>query len=331
MLTLTNTNSLTAAVMPYGATLVKMHVPDRDGNVADVVLGFNTVEEYTSDKNQFFGCTTGRVANRIAGATFTLDGCTHRLAMNDGPNHLHGGTSHSLDKVEWRADAQDRPNGESVVFTRVSPDGEEGYPGNLSLRVTYTLTNRNELRIDYQAETDAPTPVNLTNHTYWNLAGSGSVLDHLLRISAGRYTPTDAMLIPTGELLTVANTPLDFRKPTALGTRIGKLAGPPSHGYDHNFVLDHGSGGLGLAARLQDPTSGRTMDVLTTEPGMQLYSGNFLTGQIGKGDETYPRHSAVCLETQHFPDSVNRPDFPSVILRPGDLFASTTVYRFTAS
>jgi len=328
--TLTNTNGLMARVMTLGATLVQMHVPDRDGNATDVVLGFDSVEEYQSPKNQFFGCTTGRVANRIARGRFTLDGRTYALATNDGPNHLHGGVTRSLDKVVWNSQAQETEDGSSAALSYVSPDGEEGYPGTLSLRVIYTLTQRDELRIDYRADTDAPTPVNLTNHTYWNLAGGDRVLDHLLLLTAARYTPTDATLIPTGQILPVAGTPLDFSEPTALGARIGELAAAPTQGYDHNFVLDHGGGPLGLAARLKETTSGRTMEVLTTEPGIQLYSGNHLNGLVGKAGRTYERHGGVCLETQHFPDSVNRPDFPTVILRPGKTFTSTTIYRFAA-
>ena len=330
MFTLTNANGLVARIMTYGATLVQMHVPDRDGRLADVVLGFDSVQDYESDKNQFFGCTTGRVANRIAGGTFTLDGLTYRLATNNGPNHLHGGDHRNLSMVVWHGEAHDTDDGASVTFNYLSPDGEEGYPGNLSLRVTYTLTNRDELRIDYHAETDAPTPVNLTNHSYWNLAGEGSALGHLLHLKAGRYTLADETLIPTGEILPVAGTPLDFSEPTAVGARIESLAAPPAYGYDHNYVLDHGGGKLGFAGRLHDPTSGRTLEVLTTEPGVQLYSGNHLNGQIGKGGQSYERHAAVCLETQHFPDSVNQPGFPTVILRPGDVFTSSTVHRFYA-
>ena len=275
------------------------------------------------------GCTTGRVCNRIAKGIFTLDGYTYRLAVNNGPNHLHGGALRSFDKVLWTGDVRlegDRP---TARFRFLSKDGEEGYPGNLDVRVTYSLPNDHEIEIEYEATTDRATPVNLTNHAYWNLAGAGapSILDHVLTIDAERYTPTDDTLIPTGEIALVAGTPLDFRQATEIGLRIDLLTKTAALGYDHNFVLRDASG-LRRAAVLRHPDSGRELTVLTTEPGLQFYSGNFLKGQRGKDGRTYAHRSALCLESQHFPDSVNHPRFPDTILRPGRVYRSTTVYRF---
>ena len=325
--TLTNRGGLEARVMTYGATLVAMKAPDAHGAFADVTLGFDSVAEYESDKNQNLGCTTGRVANRIAAGRFTLDGKTYELATNNPPNHLHGGPKRRLGMVVWSANPQATSDGPAVKFTYESPDGEEGYPGNLSVRVTYTLTHNNELRIDYEAKTDKATPVNLTNHAYWNLAGGGSVLNHELMVAADHYTPADDNSIPTGKIEPLMGTPLDFTTPRLVGARISELEQTAAKGYDHNYVLRPGDG-LKLAARLGDPPSGRSMEVHTTEPGVQLYTGNNLRGDAGKGGRRYERRGALCLETQHYPDSVNRPEFPSVILRPGQTYSQTTVHRF---
>lgn len=318
-----------ARLTDYGATLVEMWVPDRTGALADVVLGFDDVAGYESDRNQYFGCTAGRVANRIARGVFRLDGETYRLAINNGPNHLHGGGDRALSRVVWDAEPVSTEDGPGVRFTYTSPDGEEGYPGELEIAVTYTLTHAGELRIDYEATTDAPTPVNLTNHAYWNLAGHGdpTVLDHELRIAASHYTPVDETLIPIGHVAPVTPA-LDFKHAKPIGRDIGPLIESPSLGYDHNFVLDSPGGALAFAAELHDPQSGRVLEVWTTEPGLQFYSGNFLFGQRGKDGEHYPLRSACCLEAQHFPDSPNQGSFPSIILRPGEEYRQTTVHRF---
>lgn len=327
--TLTNKNGLVAKVMNYGATWTEMHVPDRNGKMGDVLLGFDDLDSWLT-KNPFFGSTTGRVANRIAKGKFTLDGKEYTLVVNNGPNHLHGGRK-GLDKQIWKAEEIKSKNGPAVRFTHRDPDMHEGYPGNLDLMVTYTLTNDDELRIDYEAKTDKPTPINLTNHAYFNLnAGKENVLDHVLMINADKYTPTDETLIPTGEIASVEGTPLDFTEPTPIGKRIKQLYDGPGAGYDHNFVLNHGGGKLGLAARVRDPDSGRVMEVHTTEPGVQLYTGNHLKDLKGKGGQVYNKHAGFCLETQHFPDSINQPSFPSVVLRPGDTLKSTTVHKFSA-
>jgi aldose 1-epimerase len=333
--TLSSNAGLVAKVMTRGATLVELHVPDKDGQSADVTLGFDSVSGYESDANAYFGCTTGRVCNRIANAEFTLNGKTYTLAKNNGAHHLHGGVERSLDKVIWEAQPFDRVNQQGVSFDYTSPDGEEGYPGNLAVRVTYSVPkNRNSLKINYEATSDAPTPVNLTNHMYLNLGGHGSpsVLDHVLMIRANEYTVTDSELIPTGEIASVDGTPLDFRKATRIGDRIDQLTDTGAKGYDHNFVLRPGRSERPLrpVATLQDPASGRTLQISTTEPGMQLYTGNFLTGQKGKQGQPYPYRSALCLETQHFPDAVHHDNFPDIILEPGETFESTTVYSFSA-
>jgi aldose 1-epimerase len=323
--TLTNSRGMSASLIPYGAILTALRVPDRHGAPADVVLGFDTLDGYLGD-HPYFGSAVGRVANRIARGRFTLNGREYHLAVNNGPNHLHGGIvgfNHRL----WTAELV----GDSVRLSYVSPDGEEGYPGTLSSTVTYSLTEENELRLDYHATTDADTPVNLTNHSYFNLAGSGAILDHELTLMADRYTPVDDTLIPTGEIAPVRGTPLDFTTPHAIGARIARVPGPAPGGYDHNFVLNGGGGALALAARVREPGSGRGMEVLTTQPGVQFYSGNFLDGSLaGKGGTRYQKHEGFCLETQHFPDSVNHPEFPSTILRPGETYAHTTIYRFSA-
>ena len=327
--TLTNKNGVVAKLITLGATLAELHVPDKSGKTVDVVLGFDDVSGYQSDKNQYFGCVVGRFANRIAKGRFTLEGKDYQLALNNGPNHLHGGLDHSLSKVVWKAEPLSNEN--AVRFTYSSPDGEEGYPGKLDVTVAYTLTDKNELRIDYSAVTTKATPVNLTNHSYFNLAGAGtaSVLDHELTVDAKEYTPADATLIPTGKTEPVAGTPLDFTKPQKLGARIGDLVKTQFLGYDHNFVLSKRGPEPTFAAKLRDPSSGRVMTVLTTQPGVQVYSGNFLTGQKGKGGKTFPKQSAVCLETQHFPDAMNHKEFPDVILRPGQTYRATCVYAFS--
>jgi aldose 1-epimerase len=328
--TLTNRNGLVAKVTNFGATLTEMHVPDRAGRDADIVLGFDNVGQYEGKDNPYFGATTGRVANRIAKGKFTLSGKEYTLAVNNGPNHLHGGLK-SFNKRVWKAAPKEGPGGPAVTFTYVSPDGEEGYPGTLTTEVTYTLTNDNALRIDYKATTDKATVVNLTNHSYWNLHGAGSgrdVLDHVLMISADNYTPVDGTLIPTGEIASVKGTPYDFTSPKPIGRDIGKTSGDPN-GYDNNYVLNGKAGELRPCARVADPDTGRTLEIWTTEPGVQLYTGNFLNGTVtGVGGKPYQKHDALCLETQHFPDSINHPKFPSTVLNPGQTFTSTTVHRF---
>jgi aldose 1-epimerase len=327
--TLENKHGLVAKVITYGALLTELHVPDRDGNLGDIVLGFDNLEAYLGH-HPHFGCTTGRVANRIARGKFTLDGEEYTLAVNNPPNHLHGGKQ-GLSRRVWRGTEVESDAGPRVRFTYESPDGEEGYPGNLGIQVTYTLTERNELRIDYLATTDRPTPVNLTNHSYFNLdgAGNGTILDHELMIAADHYTPVDETTIPTGEIAPVRGTAMDFTEPTAIGARIARLPGKPG-GYDHNYALNNQDGSLALAARVFSPRSGRVLEVLTTEPGVQLYTANYLDGGlVGKGGRAYPRHGALCLETQHYPDAVHHENFPSTILRPGGKYTQTTVFRFS--
>lgn len=331
--TLRNANGIVAKVMTRGATLVQLHVPDKDGNVADIVNGFDDVSGYESEANQYFGCTTGRVCNRIGDAQFTLNGKTYELAKNDGNHHLHAGVKRSLDKVVWKAKVLRPQQGQGVRLTYTSPDGEEGYPGSLTVSVRYVLDDQDQLRIRYEATTDQATPVNLTNHTYFNLGGHGSetVLDHVLMLNADKYTPTDDELIPTGEIADVEGTPLDFRKPTRIGKRIDELTDTGAKGYDHNFVLNDAPEGrpLRFAASLRDPQSGRIVRISTSEPGIQCYSGNFLHGQTGKAGKSYAHRSALCLETQHFPDAVHHDNFPSIILRPGETFESTTILSLT--
>ncbi|MBL4884955.1 MAG: galactose mutarotase [Planctomycetaceae bacterium] len=330
-ITLTNNQGVKAEFITRGATFCAMHVPDKDGKMADVLLGFDNIAGYESDGNQYFGNTTGRVCNRIAKGQFTLDGKTYQLYLNDSPNHLHGGNGNSLDKVLWKADEVAVENGVAVKFTYHSPDGEENYPGNLLIQVTYTLTNKNEVRIEYHATTDQNTPVNLTNHAYFNLAGAGSdtVLGHELTLNADHYTPCDDTLIPTGEIATVKGTPLDFTAAHTVGDRIDQLTETSALGYDHNFVINRKGKGIVQAARLRDPQSGRVLTVYTDQPGIQLYSGNFLKGQKGKGGKAYAYRSALCLETQHHPNSVNQPNFPSIILRPGQEYRNVCIYAFS--
>jgi aldose 1-epimerase len=316
-------------VTDYGATLVGVRMPDRAGFHADVVLGFDDVSGYQSPANQYFGCTTGRVCNRIAKGEFTLDGQTYRLDTNNGPNHLHGGSTRSFDKVHWTGAIVKGDGGAPAVrFTYTSPDGEEGYPGELRVAVTYTLHDDDRLHIAYEATTTRATPVNLTNHAYWNLGGAGAqtALDHELQIEADHFTPTDATLIPTGVVQSVQGTPLDFTRPYAIGARVDLLDATPATGYDHNYVLR--GDGMRKAAVLTHKVSGRSLTISTTEPGLQLYSGNFLHGQLGRHGKAYPRRSGVCLETQHHPDSVHHAKFPSTILRPGETFTSATEIAF---
>ena len=325
---LTNANQLHAKVIDYGAILVSLEVPDRTGKLGDVALGFDDLDSYIQ-RNPMFGSTVGRYANRIEGASFTLDGTEHKLTANAGKNHIHGGRAGRFDKVMWNARPFSSDEEAGVQFTYVSPDGNEGFPGNLKCSVTYVLTNRNELKISYEATTDKPTIVNLTNHSYFNLAGAGSrdVLDHEMLINADYYTPGDQALIPTGEIHSVEGTPLDFTEPETIGARIEQLT--ETRGYDHNYVLKNSDGSLVLAAQVYEPTSGRVMTVHTTEPGMQLYTANGMRGVKGKGGKVYDRHFGFCLETQHFPDSPNKPHFPSTVLRPGQKYSTMTVFTFS--
>ncbi|WP_197356565.1 aldose epimerase family protein [Aureliella helgolandensis] len=332
--TLTNDAGAIVKVMTHGATLVQLQVPDREGQVEDIIFGFDDVTGYESAANQYFGCTAGRVANRIAKGMFTLDGKDYTLAVNNEPNALHGGVERSLDKVEWAAQPFENERGQGVAFSYSSPDGEEGYPGKLDLVVTYALAkDKNALTIRYTAETDAATPINLTNHAYFNLAGQGSptILDHRIRINADSYTPVDETLIPTGEIKSVEGSPFDLRKPIKIGKHIGELVETPALGYDHNFVLNapEGDKKQRLAAVLTDKQSGRSLRIMTTEPGIQFYSGNFLRGDVGKGGAVYAHQSACCLETQHFPDSIHHPNFPNTVLKPGEKFRSATVLIFS--
>lgn len=325
--TLRNANGIEIKATNYGGIITSIVVPDRNGRPGDIVLGFDDLQAYVKD-SPYFGAIVGRYGNRIAKGHFTLDGHTYTLAVNNGPNHLHGGLK-GFDKVIWHAEPLAGSTG--LVLSRRSPDGEEGYPGNLDVRVTYRLTDDNRLVIDYHATTDKATPVNLTQHSYFNLAGEGDVLGHELTIDADRYTPVDANLIPTGELAPVEGTPFDFRKSTAIGARIDtpNLQLKNAGGYDHNWVLNRKGTGLQLAARVVEPKTGRTLEVSTTQPGLQFYSGNFLDGTLkGKGGRVYVKHAGLCLETQHFPDSPNHPDFPSTILRPGEQYDTQTVFRF---
>jgi len=333
--TLTNANGIEVVILSYGGIVQSIRVPDRGGELANVALGFATLDEYVSG-NPYFGCITGRYANRIALGQFTLDGETYSLAINNEPNTLHGG-ERGFDKYVWDAEEIDDESGVGVRLSRVSPDGEEGFPGNLSVEVTYRLTDDDELRIDYRATTDAPTVLNLTNHSYFNLSGegTGSIYSHELQLNAPRFTPTDATAIPTGELAPVAGTAFNFTDPRSIGERIrdGEEQIILGRGYDHNFVLDRPNSedtSLIMAARVHDPASGRTMEVHTTEPGIQFYSGNFLDGTVvGTSGRPYRQGDGLALETQHFPDSPNQPTFPTTELRPGEEFTSTTVYAFS--
>jgi aldose 1-epimerase len=333
---LANRHGLRVEVITYGGIIRAIWAPDRAGQLANVTLGFADLAGYLDQNDPYFGCIAGRYANRIAGGVFTLDGQTFQLPTNDGANHLHGGVR-GFDKRVWDATEIREDAAAGVRLARVSPDGEEGYPGTLAATVSYLLDDDNRLRIDYHAESDRPTIVNLTNHTYWNLGGegTGSIEDHVLTLAASRYTPVDASLTPSGELAPVTETPFDFTTPTAIGARIREshpqlLIG---RGYDHNLVLDRAPGDATLieAATVRDPDSGRVLTIRTTEPGIQFYSGGYLDGTlVGAGGHTYRQGDGVALETQHFPDSPNQPDFPSTVLRPGEVYTSTTIFAFSA-
>lgn len=334
--TLTNSNGMQTKISTFGGDIVSLTATDRDGNYADIVLGYDSVDGYIKDSSNF-GAIIGRYGNRIGNARFTLDGTEYILAKNDGEHHLHGGNV-GYNLVVWSAQEISGEEFTGLQLTYFSPDGEEGYPGNLNVAVTYRLTNNDEIRIDYVATTDKKTVVNLTNHSYFNLAGVAdneidTILNHELTLFADRFTPVDSGLIPTGELLQVADTPMDFRTPVAIGTRIEQEDEQLEFGigYDHNWVLSAADGNRALAARVYEPNTGRVMEVETTEPGIQFYTGNFLDGSaIGKGGVPYEFRTAFCLETQHFPDSPNKPEFPSTVLNPGETYRTTTVYRFSA-
>ncbi len=316
---------LRAQVMTYGATLTRVEVPDRDGDRAVVTLYLDSLDDYLAG-HPFLGSIAGRYANRIAGGRFTLDGVEYKLATNNGPNHLHGGEV-GFDKAVWQAEPFDDDDACGVRLAHVSPDGDEGYPGELSVAVTYTVTRDNELRMEYVAQTDRSTHVNLTNHAYWNLAGAGTgdVLEHVLQVHADRYLPVDDTLIPRGDPAPVEGTPMDFREPTPIGARIAEVG----TGYDHCYVLNKGRAGeFALAARVADPRSGRVMEVWTTQPGVQLYTANFFDGSLCVAGLPCHRHYGFCLETQHYPDAPNRPDFPSTVLRPGETYRQVTVHKF---
>jgi len=329
---LRNANGLTADIMTYGAIVVSLKTPDSKGRMADIVLGYDNLQDYVKN-SPYFGAIVGRYGNRIAKGKFKLDGAEYTLATNNNANHLHGGIK-GFDKVVWDDKPVQRPDAVGVRLSYLSKDGEEGYPGNLKATVTYLLTNANELRIEYEATTDKATPVNLTHHGYFNLTGGQrDILGHVLTLNADKFTPVDDGLIPTGELTAVKDTPMDFTKATAIGARIAneyeqlKFGG----GYDHNWVLNKSGKGMTLAARVSEPTTGRVMEIHTAEPGIQFYSGNFLDGTItGKGGKVYQHRWGFCLETQHYPDSPNKPNFPSTILRPGEKYETVTMYRFSA-
>ena len=330
--TLRNANGVEARILNYGGIVQTLKVPDRNGQLGDVVLGYDTLAEYEK-ASPFFGCLVGRYGNRIAKGRFTLNGQTYTLAVNNGPNALHGGLK-GFDKVVWAARVTASLLGPALELSYTSKDGEEGYPGNLKVTAVYTLTLDNGLRLDYTATTDKDTIVNLTQHSYFNLAGHGDMLGHVAYLAADKFTPVDSTLIPTGELRPVEGTPFDFRIPTAIGARINaddeqiKFGG----GYDHNWVINKPAGQLGLQARVTEPTTGRVLEVLSTEPGLQFYCGNFLDGSIkGKGGWVYQRRNAFCMEPQHFPDSPNKPNFPSVVLKPGQVYQNTILYRFTVA
>ena len=330
--TLTNSQGVELRAMTYGGIIVSLRVPDKNGNLGDIVLGHESLEGYLVNP-PYFGAIVGRYANRIANGTFTLDGVKYDVPKNDGPNSLHGGVN-GFNKQVWEASEFKNAKGVGVAFSYLSKDGEEGYPGNLKVKVSYTLTDDNKVIIDYEATTDKATPLNLSQHSYFNLAGEGTgdILGHHLMLNADHFTPVSKTLIPTGELVAVQGTPMDFTKPTAIGDRINDNYEQLvfAHGYDHNWVINRKDNALTLAARVHEPTSGRVLEVFTTEPGVQFYSGNFLDGTItGKQGHVYKQRYGLCLETQHFPDSPNHPDFPSTILRPGQTFRSQTVFKFS--
>ena len=329
--TLKNSHGVEVRAMNYGGIIQSIRVPARDGKFADVVLGHDTAEGYIPNP-PYIGAVVGRYANRIANGTFTLNGKTYTLPKNDGPNTLHGGTTRTFDKVMWESQPLKDKNG--VLFEYLSKDGEEGFPGNLKVRVTYVLTDSNELVIDYEATTDKATPINVSQHSYFNLKGEGNgdILDHEIMINADRFTPVDKNLIPTGELRPLKGTPFDFTKSTRIGSRIDDNYEQLTlgHGYDHNFVINRKGAGMTLAARVYEPTTGRVLEVSTTQPAVQFYTGNFLDGSVtGKSGHVYKRRNGLCLETQHYPDSPNHPDFPNTILKPGEKFHQTTAFKFS--
>ena len=330
LFTLTNSKGAVAKITNFGATLTEVWMPDRTGRKRDIVLGFDSLDGYLG-KEPYFGATVGRYANRIANGQFTLDGKTYQLAINDPPNSLHGGAV-GFDRKVWKAEPIEVPHAASVKFSYHSPDGEENYPGDLDVSVQYTLTDDDELKLDYTATTDKDTILNLTNHTYWNLAGadSGDVLKQIMMLNANSFTPVNANLIPTGEVPAVAGTPFDFTKPMAIGSRINDPQVQAHKGYDVNFVVNGTPGTMRLAARATDPASGRTMEVWTTQPGIQFYTSNYLDGTLtGKRGIHYNQYGAFALETQHFPDSINQPSFPPVVLHPGQTFHEATTYKFS--
>jgi aldose 1-epimerase len=327
--TLDSGRGVKVKIMTYGAIVTSVEAPDRQGKPGEITLGFDSLEPYLGS-HPYFGAICGRVANRVAKGRFSIDGVEYKLATNNGQNHLHGGNK-GYDKAVWKAEAAEK--GAGVKLSHVSPDGDEGYPGKLSITVVYTLTDANELRIDYTATTDKPTPINLTNHTYWNLAdgGKSDVLGHVLKINADRYVPVDANLIPTGELKSVSGTPMDFTSPATIGSRIDEVPGEPK-GYDHCFVLNQKSPGeLTMAASVKEPKSGRVMEIYTTEPAIQLYTGNFLDGSLKSRGAEYKQHHSFCLEAEHYPDSINQPKFPSTLLKPGQTYHQTTIHKFLSS
>ena len=332
LFTLCNAKGEQARITNYGGIVVSLSMPDRNGKLGDVVLGYDELANYVKS-SPYFGALIGRYGNRIAKGKFTLDGKTYKLAINNGPNHLHGGLK-GFDKVVWQATPRMTQRGPALELRYVSREGEEGYPGTLTVSAVYTLTNKSELRLDYTATTDKPTICNLTNHSYFNLSGKGDILGDEVTIFASRFTPVDSTLIPTGELAPVKGTPFDFTTPHTIGQRIGqdnaqlRYAG----GYDHNWVIDKPEGKLGLMARVYDPTSGRVLEVLSTEPGLQFYTGNFLDGTLtGKGGWVYQHRAAFTMEPQHYPDSPNHSNFPTVVLRPGETYYNTIIYRFSTN
>jgi aldose 1-epimerase len=328
--TLKNRNGAEVSICNYGGLVTSLKVPDRGGKLGDVVLGFDNLADYIKD-SPYFGALIGRYGNRIAKGKFVLDGNAYTLATNNGPNALHGGLK-GFDKVLWQSRAYQSDSGPALELTYLSKDGEEGYPGNLSVTARYTLTDSNALKLEYTATTDKDTVVNLTQHSYFNLACHGTILNHVVMIAADKFTPVDSTLIPVGELRPVEGTPFDFRKPTAIGARIGQDDEQLKfgNGYDHNWVINGPAGKIRLMARVYEPTSGRILEVLSSEPGLQFYSGNFLDGTLkGKNGQVYQFRDGFCMEPQHFPDSPNKPNFPSVVLRPGAVYHNTIIYRFS--
>lgn len=333
LITLRNTHGVEVAVLTYGGVIKNLRTPDRAGALDDIVLGFDDLASYVA-KSPYFGCLIGRYGNRIAKGKFTLDGAQYTLATNNETNHLHGGKK-GWDKAVWAFDTFNNATGTGVVLTHTSPDGDEGYPGTVKAKVTYTLTDKDQLIVDYEATTDKATVINLTQHSYFNLAGgkAAEILGHELMLNAAQYTPVDPTLIPTGQIAPVEGTPFDFRTSTAIGARINDKNEQLTRGkgYDHNWVLTRTGAGLSEAAQVYEPTTGRTMTISTTEPGIQFYSGNFLDGTLtGKGGRVYPQRSGFCLETQHYPDSPNHANFPSTVLRPGETYKTQTVFTFGA-